>query len=69
MLYRQAGIRHRRYSAERQLWPLTFDRLLVGAIMLFLLLAPFTVDRLYLTSYLLPWLLWSSAATSSLKFR
>ncbi|MBX9589829.1 MAG: branched-chain amino acid ABC transporter permease [Hyphomonadaceae bacterium] len=62
MLYRQAGIRHRRYAAERQLWPLTFDRVLVGGVVLFLLAAPFTLDRLYLGSYLLPWLLWSSAA-------
>lgn len=62
MLYRQAGIRHRRYAAERQLWPLTFDRVLVGAIVLFLLAAPFSLDRLYLSGYLLPWLLWSSAA-------
>ena len=62
MLYRQAGIRHRRYPPERQLWPLPFDRVLVGAIVLFLLAAPFLVDRLYLGGYLLPWLIWSSAA-------
>ena len=61
MFYRQAGIRHRTYAAERQLWPLAFDRLQVGLVLAVLLAAPYIFDRFYLTSYLLPWLLWSSA--------
>lgn len=62
MLYRQAGIRHRTYAAERQLWPLGFDRFQVGIVAALLLAAPFIFDRFIVSSYLLPWLLWSSAA-------
>lgn len=62
MFYRRAGIRHTDYRAERQLWPLPFDRLQVGVVVALLLAAPFIVDRLYLVAYLLPWLIWSSAA-------
>ncbi len=62
MLYRRAGIRHTRYQDERQLWPLPFDRsliILVGGLLAF---APFYLDRLYLVGYLLPWIIWSTAA-------
>jgi branched-chain amino acid transport system permease protein len=62
MFYRRAGIRHLDYRQERQLWPLPFDRLLVGIVVALALVAPFIVDRLYLVAYLLPWLIWSSAA-------
>jgi len=62
MFYRRAGIRHLDYRHERQLWPLPFDRLLVGIVVALALAAPFIVDRLYLIAYLLPWLIWSSAA-------
>ena len=34
----------------------------VGIVVVLLLAAPFIVDRLYLVAYLLPWLIWSSAA-------
>src|SRR3954453_7141746 len=36
--------------------------MLVGVVAAFLVLAPFLVDRLYLVAYLLPWIIWSSAA-------
>lgn len=62
MFYRRAGIRHTRYQDERQLWPLPFDRYLIGLIALLLLIAPFTLDRLYLVGYLVPWIIWSTAA-------
>lgn len=62
MLYRQAGIRHKSYASERQLWPLAFDRFLMTGIAVLLLAAPFLFDRFYVASYLLPWLLWTSAA-------
>jgi branched-chain amino acid transport system permease protein len=62
MFYRRAGIRHTTYRQERQLWPLPFDRFLVGLVAVLLIVAPFVVDRLYLVAYLLPWLIWSSAA-------
>lgn len=62
MFYRRAGIRHTRYQDERQLFPLAFDRLLISIVVVLLLVAPFLVDRLYVSGYLLPWLIWSSAA-------
>jgi branched-chain amino acid transport system permease protein len=62
MLYRRAGIRHRSYLQDRALWPLPFDRYLVIAIALFMLAAPFVLDRLYVVAYLLPWIIWSMAA-------
>lgn len=62
MFYRCAGIRHTRYQDERQLFPLGFDRGLIIAVLVVLLAAPFLFDRLYLSGYLLPWLIWTSAA-------
>jgi branched-chain amino acid transport system permease protein len=62
MFYRRVGIRHTRYQDERQLWPLTFDRRLAQIVFILALLAPFLVDRLYLVGYLLPWVIWSTAA-------
>ena len=62
MLYRRAGLRHTRYEDERQLWPLPFDRGLVLVVLLLLVTAPLLVNRLYLVSYLLPWIIWSTAA-------
>jgi len=62
MLYRRAGLRHTRYEDERQLWPLPFDRGLVVLVLVVLVAAPLLVNRLYLVSYLLPWVIWSTAA-------
>lgn len=62
MFYRRAGIKHTRYQQERQLFPLGFDRFLVLSVILLLLAAPFLIDSLYVTGYLLPWLIWTSAA-------
>jgi branched-chain amino acid transport system permease protein len=61
MFYRASGIRHTRYEQDRQLWPLPFDRALVAGVAALLVTAPFTVGSLYLTTYLLPWLIWSCA--------
>jgi branched-chain amino acid transport system permease protein len=62
MFYRQAGIRHTRYQEDRQLWPLPFDQRLVAVVCALLVLAPFVLPDLYIGTYLLPWLLWSTAA-------
>lgn len=62
MFYRRAGIRHTRYQDERQLFPLPFDRFLILTVLAVLLAAPFLFDRLYVAGYLLPWLIWTSAA-------
>lgn len=62
MFYRRAGIRHTRYKDERQIWALPFDRRLAVLVFLLAVAAPFLVDRLYLVGYLLPWIIWSTAA-------
>ncbi|HMN71131.1 MAG TPA: branched-chain amino acid ABC transporter permease [Rhodoblastus sp.] len=62
MFYRRAGIRHTSYRSERRLWRLPFDRGLVAVIVALMLVAPLVVDRLYLVGYLMPWVIWSTAA-------
>jgi branched-chain amino acid transport system permease protein len=61
MLFRQAGIRHTDYAADRALFPIPADRVMVGALLVFGLLAPMLVSSLTLSSYMLPWLVWTSA--------
>jgi branched-chain amino acid transport system permease protein len=62
MFYRRAGIRHTSYAADRALWPVPVDRWQIAALLVLALAAPFLLPSLYLTSYLLPWIIWSSAA-------
>lgn len=62
MLYRLAGIRHASYRADRRLWPAPFDRWLVGAVCVLAVAAPFLLSDLYLSSYLLPGVIWATAA-------
>lgn len=62
MFYRRAGLRFTRWQDERQLWPMLFDRRLAGLVLLLLVAAPLLVDRLTLISFLLPWIIWSTAA-------
>jgi branched-chain amino acid transport system permease protein len=61
MLFRQAGIRHTDYAADRALFPIPVDRLMVIALLLFSLAAPYVVSSLALSSYLTPWLVWTAA--------
>lgn len=61
MFYRRAGIRFTSYAAARAIWPLPLDRYLVMVILGLAIVAPLLVDRLYLVSYLLPWVIWSTA--------
>ena len=62
MFYRQAGIRHTDYAADRALFPIPVERAAVIALLLFALVAPFVVSSLALSSYLTPWLVWTAAA-------
>ena len=64
MFYRQAAIRHTSYDQTKKLYPIPFDKWLVVAVLLVALLAPFAMSGLYLNSYLLPWVIWSTAALS-----
>lgn len=61
MFFRQAGIRHTDYAADRALYPIPADRIMVAALFVFALAAPFIVSSLALASYLTPWLVWTAA--------
>jgi branched-chain amino acid transport system permease protein len=62
MLFRQAGIFHTNYAADRALFPIAADRRMIGILLVFGFAAPLLVNTLYLSSYLLPWLVWTAAA-------
>lgn len=64
MFYRLSGIKHVSYAADRQLWPVPFDRYLVIAAVILGIAAPFYLSPLYLGSYMLPWIIWATAALS-----
>jgi len=61
VFYRQAGIYHTNYAADRTLFPIPFERWAVVLLLLFALSAPWTLSSLALTSYVRPWLIWTSA--------
>ncbi|MBI5909756.1 MAG: branched-chain amino acid ABC transporter permease [Betaproteobacteria bacterium] len=62
MLFRQAGILHTDYAANRALFPLPADRWMIIILLLLALTAPFTMSSLLLSTNVLPWLVWTSAA-------
>ncbi len=62
MLYRLAGIRHITYRSARALFPIPFDRRLLVLVMLLGVTAPLYLSPLHLNSYLLPWVIWTTAA-------
>src|ERR1035437_8924334 len=62
MLFRQAGIFHTDYAADRALFPIPADRRMIGILLLLGLAAPLFMNSLYLSSYLLPWLVWTAGA-------
>ena len=61
MLYRQAGIFHTDYARDRALFPIPFERRAMLVLFAFALAAPMLLSSLTLTSYVLPWLIWTSA--------
>lgn len=64
MFYRLSGVYHTRYTTERALWPIPSDRWQIGIVLALALTAPLFLSELYLSSYLLPWIVWSAAALS-----
>jgi branched-chain amino acid transport system permease protein len=62
MFLRQSGIHHASYSADRALFPIHFDRRAIAVLLVLGLAAPFLVSSLALSSYLLPWIVWTTAA-------
>lgn len=61
MFFRQAGVLHTSYAEDRRLFPIPADRHAVNALLLLALLAPWLSSSLVLSSYLVPWLVWTSA--------
>jgi branched-chain amino acid transport system permease protein len=61
MFYRRAGIFHTSYAADRALFPIPFERWAMGLLYAFALAAPWLLSSLALTSYVRPWLIWTSA--------
>lgn len=62
MFYRLSGVFHTRYAATRQLWPVPADRWQVIVVAVLALCAPFVLSNLVLSSYVMPWLVFSAAA-------
>lgn len=64
MFYRLSGVHHTRYASARQLWPVPADRWQVVAVAVLALTAPLWMPTVYLSSYMLPWLVFSAATLS-----
>ncbi|MFP3920097.1 MAG: branched-chain amino acid ABC transporter permease [Dichotomicrobium sp.] len=64
MFYRLSGVHHISYASERRLWPVPADRWQALAVLALGIAAPLLLSSLYVSSYLLPWLVWTSAALS-----
>ncbi len=64
MYYRLAGVYRTSYAADRAILKIPADRWQVMLLFAVALAAPFLVSNLYLSGYLLPWLIWSMAALS-----
>jgi len=62
VLYRQAGIFHTGYAADRALFPIPIDRWMVAILLVLGVAAPWIASPLFLSSSMLPWLVWTSAA-------
>jgi branched-chain amino acid transport system permease protein len=61
MLFRQAGIFHTNYDADRALFPIPADRIMISGLVALAILAPLYLNSLYLSTFLLPWLVWTAA--------
>jgi branched-chain amino acid transport system permease protein len=61
VFYRSAGIFHTDYASDRALFTIPFERRAMIALLVFALAAPWVLDSLTLTSYVQPWLIWTSA--------
>lgn len=64
MFYRLSGVHHTRYQTARRIWPAPTDQRMVYILLTLAVAAPLLLSDLYLSSYALPWLVWTSAALS-----
>ncbi|MBW2283666.1 MAG: branched-chain amino acid ABC transporter permease [Deltaproteobacteria bacterium] len=64
MFYRLGGVYHTRYQTDLHVLHYRFDRVQVGLILLAALTAPLWLSHIYLMGYILPWVIWGTAALS-----
>ncbi len=62
MFYRLGGIYHTRYETDRHVITYPFDKFQVLVILVLALSAPLWLSRYYLSGYLIPWIVWGTAA-------
>jgi len=62
MFYRLSGVRHTDYVSDSRIYKVPADRNMAAFLLIIGLAAPFIIPSLYLNSYMLPWLIWTSAA-------
>lgn len=64
MFYRLAGVYRTSYAADRAILRVPADKTLILLLLAFAIGAPFTLPKLYISGYLLPWMIWTMAALS-----
>jgi len=64
MFYRLAGVYQTSYAADRAILKIPAERWQIAGLLALALAAPLFVSHLYLSGYLLPWIIWSMAALS-----
>ncbi len=62
MFYRLTGVYQTDYAKDRALWPIPTDRWIALLLLAIAIAAPFIFQVHYVANYMLPWLIWSSAA-------
>lgn len=62
MFYKLAGVRHFDYDSDRAIYRVPFERNAVFTLAIAAVTAPAVFSELTITSYLLPWLVWTAAA-------
>lgn len=61
MLYRISGVRFFNYKKANRKLPIPFDRYLALTLLIAGVAAPTLIDDLFVTIYLLPWIIWCAA--------
>lgn len=64
MFYRLSGIYHTRYASAMKLWPIKADARQVFVLFILAITAPLFLSNFHLSSYLLPWVIFSAATLS-----
>jgi len=62
MFYKLAGVRHFDYASDQSIFRIPFERNAALVLLAAAVLAPWLLTELSVSSYLLPWLIWTAAA-------